>query len=160
MARLCICMHINGSSTMEINVDVVVGSAGGQHGMQLLQEVERLASAHDSYPQLWAICNWLADAARLHDHMAAASQPTTLEGYGPAHSMAEFVFDRSGLSSHLVNASLVAAHVAYNWMVRPVCLVWPCGRCHPLRHGQHSVCGSPRWGTMRFGSTAKVLAKC
>lgn len=62
--------------------------------MQLLQEVERLATYHDSYTQLWAICDWLGDAARLHDHMAALAQPTILEGYGPVASMADFVFDR------------------------------------------------------------------
>ncbi len=31
----------------------------------------------------------------LYDHMATSTLPTTLEGYGPVHSMAEFVFDRS-----------------------------------------------------------------
>lgn len=67
---------------------------GGVHGMQLLQEVERMAAYHDSYPQLWSIADWLGDAAKLHDHMAASTQPTTLEGYGPVASMADFAFDR------------------------------------------------------------------
>ena len=63
-------------------------------GQQLLQEVERLAAAHDSYPQLWTICNWTNDVDRLHDHMARATQPTRFEGYGPVHSMADYAFDR------------------------------------------------------------------
>ena len=70
------------------------GCAGNSAGQQLLEEVERLASAHESYPQLWIICNWMDDADRLHDHMARATQPTTLDGYGPVHSMSEFAFDR------------------------------------------------------------------
>ncbi|KAK9822959.1 hypothetical protein WJX74_009105 [Apatococcus lobatus] len=72
----------------------ILHEQGGPHGMQLLQEVERLAAYHDSYPQLWSICDWLGDAAKLHDHMAASARPTILEGYGSVASMADFAFDR------------------------------------------------------------------
>ncbi|BDA43944.1 Nuclear pore complex protein NUP133 [Coccomyxa sp. Obi] len=90
---------------------------GDSCGEALLQRVESLAQAHAAHAQLFDLCEFLGDRARLHDHMAANAPEDPY-----AHeTAAQYVFGRlvrEGRQAELLSLPEAFSDELHAWLLR------------------------------------------